>query len=119
VRIGVEIGQEAFPQEYTGTEEGRGVRYRQNPLLPWIALSGRLTPVELRLAPDLVPFGQVLLGATRVGPMGKAALGVEYKPDSRVRLAFGFEGGMLAYRYMNSTFFTRNIGVVYGISLSF
>lgn len=119
LRIGLEVGQEAFSQEYMGVENARGVRFRQNPLLPWAGLSGRLTPGSLQMSSNLFPFGEILLGATSLGPLCRAVGGVEYRPDSRVRFSLGVEGGVLAYRYMNNIFFTQKVGVNYGVSLSF
>ncbi|MBL0177412.1 MAG: hypothetical protein IPP94_19580 [Ignavibacteria bacterium] len=118
--IGLEAGQEAFPQNYSGSEEGRSVRYEQNLLTPWFGALYRYRPSWARMSPVLGPFAEAHAGITREWwPQTRLTLGLSYTPFPLLSFEAGLEGTLLAYPFQGSWFTTRKLGVTYGLVVSF
>ena len=115
---GLEFGQEAFSQRYSGIEYGKGVVYEQNLLTSWL-LAGyrhRFLPVFGAVEP------YVSLGAgttMQAWPLARFGAGFMYMPDRRVRFHLGLEGAVLAYPFQERWFSSERAGLSYGISLLF
>ncbi|GBD06664.1 hypothetical protein HRbin21_00461 [bacterium HR21] len=108
--VGVEIGSEAFPQEF---QSRTGTLYRQRPTLLWAGLWYQWTlPVG-----NPRPFVRATLGGTLIGPVGKATAGILLPLGAGLHASFGVEGTVLAYTFDTRWFVTRKIGLTYGITL--
>lgn len=118
-RVGIEVGQESFSQVFHGTDAGRSVRYEQNPILPWVGALYRHRWDALEGLGGVGPFLQFLGGGTRVGPLGRMALGIEYSPDDRVSFLLGAESTVLLYRSEGLWYGTSKLGITYGTSITF
>ncbi|NOY06969.1 MAG: hypothetical protein GXO82_10150 [Chlorobi bacterium] len=113
-QVGVEIGYEAFGKKYTINGEN-GILERQSyPVLPWI---GALYRYSMRNTAKFYPYGQVLFGGTRLGPLSKGIIGVSYSPDSRTTLSLGLEGSLLMYRNQSKWVSSSKAGITYGIAI--
>lgn len=120
-KLGIEVGQEAFPQNYDGTEHGVRVRYEQNLLTPWLTAVYNHDLRELSFIDDnLYPTIRFGIGITRERwPITRASAGLLWLPAPNVGLSVGVEGAMLAYSFQSTWFTTRKAGIVYGITLHF
>jgi hypothetical protein len=118
--LGLEVGQESFPQEYSGQENGQTVHYRQRPLLFWAGLTYQQRFNGLAIGDHIVPFAQGTVGATEVGGLGRLAAGLLYRADGRTTFSLGAEGSWLPYKFQGTWFTgTGKLGVTYGLSLLF
>ncbi len=115
---GIEFGREAFAQRFTQTLRGERATILQNPTLWWGAASYRYTPEALRWE-SLIPFTQLALGATPVGPFGRLKCGVHWIPESHVVFSSGVEGSALMYPVEGTLYTTTKVGVFYGIGIRF
>jgi hypothetical protein len=117
--VGVEVGQEAFPQKFIREHYGEELTYAQNPILFWYGASYRYSLKKVFIPNVLYPYVQVLGGFTKVGPLGRAQLGLSYSPDKRVTFNLGIEGSALWYNVQNKIYNTNKIGLTYGVSVSY
>ncbi len=115
--VGIEVGQETFPQTYTGVENNRTVEYRQRPLLIWSAI--RYRNDALPLAGRFSGFWSVGLGGTVVGPIARSEVGIEYGAGSGISLVAGIDATVLAYRFNANWFNTRRLAFSYGARVRF
>ncbi|MDT8322765.1 MAG: hypothetical protein RRA94_01535 [Bacteroidota bacterium] len=116
--IGIEAGQEAFPQNYNGIEDGGAVRYEQNPLAYWATAVYQFNGDAL--LPHVHPFAQVQLGgAVQLGALARATAGIKFKPFERIAIVIGAEGSMLLYRFQDKLFQTDKLGLTYGLAYEF
>ena len=118
--VGFEIGQEAFPQNFEGTEEGRHVWYEQNLLTVWVDAAYRNSFSQLRFFNSLIPFMQIGLGATREKWLhANATVGLELHPSQNVSLFAGYDGSLLLYKFQQTWFTTQKTGFTYGFGIQF
>jgi hypothetical protein len=116
--IGIEAGQEAFPQKFNGIEDGGAVRYEQNPLAYWATAVYQFNGDAL--LPHVHPFVQFQAGgAFQLGALARATAGIKFKPFERIAIVMGAEGSMLLYRFQGSWFQTDKIGLTYGLAYEF
>lgn len=116
--FGMEIGQEPFTQLANSTEAGM-LQNEQNPILFWVGLSYRGTLHKMSFLGDLQPYGQITLGSTQVGPMGKAIVGLQYNTTSGFGINLGLEGSLLYYQNNQTKSNTRKLGLTYGLQYKF
>lgn len=116
--FGMEIGQEPFTQLVSSPEEGL-LQNEQNPILFWVGLSYRGTLPKMAYLGDLQPYGQITLGSTQVGPMGKAIIGLQYNTMSGFGINLGLEGSLLYYQNNQTKSNTRKLGLTYGLQYKF
>ncbi len=114
--VGIEFGAEEYFQQYLNVVEGSLYRVSQNPLLTWAGIAYRYN-----VLPDspFSPFGQITLGGTRLGGLGRLMLGLTYAPESRVRFMLGAEGSALLYNHQNLWNASPKVGITYGVSITF
>jgi hypothetical protein len=117
--IGLEIGQEKFPQSFTLTAYGETKYQKQNPLLLWYGLVFRQSIPELFKIESIRPFAQLFLGTTTVGPLARGTIGLQYSPDRRVSLILGWESSYLLYKVQNTYYNTQKNGLTYGVSIRY
>ncbi|MBI5646133.1 MAG: hypothetical protein HY962_04310 [Ignavibacteriae bacterium] len=118
--LGLEGGQEAYPQEYEGTENGRTVRYQQNLLTPWIGVAYRYRPLWARSEAGVSGSIATHAGITReYWPQLRLAVGLQYAVIPPLSLELGIEGLLVAYPFQDRWFTTRKIGVTYGLLVAF
>ncbi|MCB2204734.1 hypothetical protein KQI65_08290 [bacterium] len=127
--IGVETGQEAFPQRFNGIqtqgiEAGKDVGYEQNPLAYWATAVYQFNGDAL--LPHVYPFVQLQAGGAfnldqgvGLGPLGRAVAGLKLKPFDRIAFVVGAEGSVLMYKFQNNWFRTEKLGLTYGLSYEF
>lgn len=115
--LGLEVGRETFAQVFEGDRNGQLIRYEQQPSALWAGLFYRYQTSPI--SNNFIPFGQVLLGGTTYGPIGRATVGMQYAPAGPLSFLFGVEGAMLAYRFQGSLFTSSKIGLTYGVAVRF
>ncbi|MDX9758369.1 MAG: hypothetical protein RBU27_04330, partial [Bacteroidota bacterium] len=116
--VGIEFGQEAFSQHYSGVEHGQAVRYEQNLLTSWLLAGYRHRFAPWRSLGSIEPYISTGVGSTfEAWPIARAGAGLMYMPDRRVRFHIGLEGVILAYPYQDRWFTSKRAGLTYGISV--
>lgn len=111
--FGVDIRQEFFFQDYTGSDEkGNLYLFEQNTNYPAIGFVGKYNIFENNY---LKPFAQVYLGGNKVGQIGRLLLGLELLPLSDYGFVIGVEGSTLRYFHEKNVFYSNKIGAYYGI----
>ncbi len=113
-QVGVEIGYEAFGKKYTINGENGLLERQSYPVLPWI---GAVYRYSARSTGKFYPYGQILFGGTRLGPLSKGIIGVSYSPDSRTTLSLGLEGSLFMYRNQSKWVSSSKAGITYGIAI--
>jgi hypothetical protein len=116
--VGIEAGRESFSQHFNGLENGMGVRYEQNPLAYWATAVYQFTGEPL--LPHVHPFIQIQAGgAFEIGGLGRATLGIKFRPFDRIAVIAGAEGSLMVYRFQSNWFSTNKVGMTYGLSYEF
>ena len=111
--FGFEIGQETFPiyevnesndleQRYSLIWGGASYRYRMNPISELL---------------DIQPFGQLLAGGTKYGPIMRSIIGVSWQPHSNFSFSFGVETSAMLYSYRNVWYGAQKVGLSYGVNI--
>jgi hypothetical protein len=114
--VGIEFGAEEYFQQYLNVVEGSLYRVSQNPLLTWAGIAYRFNALP---ESPFSPFGQITLGGTRMGGLGRLMFGLTYAPESRVRFMLGAEGSALLYNHQNLWNASPKVGITYGVSITF
>jgi negative regulator of sigma E activity len=118
--LGLEYGQEAFSQHYSGRENGKFVRYEQNLRSSWLVATVRQRLGRIEALAGLEPYAAISAGATfELWPLLKSGIGLMYMPDNRVRFHIGLEGALLAFPYQEQWFTSKRAGITYGLSVLF
>ncbi|MCZ7555685.1 MAG: hypothetical protein M5R41_04695 [Bacteroidia bacterium] len=118
--LGLEYGQEAFSQHYSGMENGKYVRYEQNLRSSWLIATVRQRMGRIESLAGFEPYASISAGATfELWPLLKGGFGLMYMPDNRVRFHIGLEGALLAFPYQEQWFTSKRAGITYGLSVLF
>jgi hypothetical protein len=117
--LGIEVGQEAFPQSFTRTQYEEILAQEQNPMLAWFGATYKYSMMNWFIPDILFPYVQVLGGVTKVGPLGRAQIGIQYRPDKRVSFSLGAEGSVLWYNVQGKVYDTKKLGLTYGVSIHY
>ena len=117
--LGLEVGQEAFPQSFIRDLYGEQLSQQQNPMLVWFGASYRYSMINLFIPEVLYPYAEVLGGMTKVGPLSRAQIGLQFRPDKRVTFNLGAEGAILWYNVQGKVYDTRKLGLTYGVSIHY
>ena len=116
--IGLEFGNETYPMVFEGDRNGQTLLYEQNPSTMWAGLTYRYTGNIFGAMP-IAPFGQVVLGGGKYGPVGRLAAGFQYAPSGNLSFLLGVESSALAYRHQSNWYLSPKIGLTYGMSVNF
>lgn len=117
--VGVEMGQETWPQTYQGSVNGMPVEYSQTPALFWIGATYRHAFAELPFVDGLRPFAEITGGyAWSQGPLGRAQVGLSYQPSSAIAFTLGIDGAGLNYSNQGQNFTSLKWGVTYGVVIN-
>jgi negative regulator of sigma E activity len=118
-RIGIEIGREPFSQIFTNMENGRLVRYEQNPMLFWAGLSYRYNLDRVGSIANGEPFIQLIAGSSESGLLSKGLMGMQFRTDNGLGFFLGLEGSLLFFENQKSYFTTKKIGLTYSMFFDF
>lgn len=116
--LGFEVGNEAYPMIFEGDRNGQVVRYEQYPSTVWAGVTYRFTGSVLGALP-LQPYGQVLVGGSKFGPMGRMQAGLQYAPAGPLVFLLGVEGSAMTFTYQNAWYVSPKFGLTYGMALRF
>ncbi len=116
--VGVEFGNEAFAMSFEGQRNGQTILYEQQPLSMWAGVTYRHTFPALGNS-GFSPFGQVLVGGSKFGPLGRLSAGMIYSPAGPLSFIFGLEGSTMAYQFENAWYGSSKIGLTYGVAIRF
>ncbi|CAN5549584.1 hypothetical protein BH10BAC6_BH10BAC6_00150 [soil metagenome] len=117
--VGVEMGQETWPQTYQGTVNGMPVEYTQTPALFWIGATYRHAFAEFNFVEGLRPFAEITGGfAWSQGPLGRAQAGLSYQPSSAIAFTLGVDVAGLNYNNQGQNFTSFKWGATYGVVIN-
>jgi len=116
--VGLEFGNESYPMVFEGDRNGQLVRYEQYPTTYFAGVNYRYTGNNFGKWP-IAPFGQVMAGGSKFGPVGRLAAGFEYSPAGPFSFLLGAETSAMAYNYQNSWYVSPKVGVTYGMIIKF
>lgn len=116
---GIEIGREPFMLKYSGTVNGRTVRYEQQSsmLLGGLIVQARTNPIESFM--DIQPVGTLFLGGSEIGMMGRVSSGIYYPLSANVYFYGGLEYSLMNFTYQSNSFTTQKVGFTYGLHITF
>ena len=119
VRVGAEVGFEAYHQVFTTLRDGRPVEVDQTPVLAWFGGTAEWAPSEFDLLlTGLRPFASLTGGyALAQGPMGNIVVGLQYQPLGPLRMSAGYSYGMLGFRDTGNWFVSKKYGFTYALSV--
>jgi len=116
--VGMEFGNESYAMSFEGERDGQIVRYEQQPSSMWAGITYRHTLNTIGKT-AFAPFGQILLGGTKFGPLGRVSAGITYAPSGPLSFIFGVEGSTMAYQFQDTWFGSSKIGLTYGVAVRF
>lgn len=86
----------------------------------WVGVSYQFRAGALDRRGTIRPFAQAVVGGTFAGdPLGKATIGLLWKPSRRVSVGAGIEGSALIFRQEGEWGSSRKIGATYGVQIEF
>lgn len=113
---GLDMRQEFFFQEYDGTDdEGLPYKYEQHTNYFAVGIVGRYDFLKTKYYNG---FGQLYLGANKVGPVGRGLVGFEINPSSKYGFIIGIEGSVLRFYHGENYFVSPKIGLHYGVKFN-
>jgi hypothetical protein len=117
--FGLEAGREAYPQVFTKVLYGDKTEVDQNPTYFWYGATYKLSLSEFFVPKIFYPYAQIFGGATTVGPLARAMVGLQYRPDKRVTFNLGAEASILYYNFQGTLYDSRKYGLTYGVSINY
>lgn len=117
--LGIEVGRQAFPQEFTRRVGNQDIQYRQTPELFWAGPSYRRQFRDWSIGGIVTPVGQTMIGWTQTGPTARAMVGLAITPERRLSMTLGIEGAWLWYPVQGRFYTTSMIGISYGLHYRF
>ncbi|MDQ1267089.1 MAG: hypothetical protein QG635_2242 [Bacteroidota bacterium] len=119
--VGLDFRQETFYQVFEGTDEKRNLyRYEQQPNITSLGMDLRFAYKDLFFNNGILyPIGQIYLGGTGAGFIGRGMLGFEYSPYNGIGFILGAEYSGLFYQHQGNNNNTGKIGMHYGIVFGF
>lgn len=116
--LGFEVGNEAYPMVFEGDRNGQIVRYEQYPSTAWAGITYRYSGAAFGTLP-ISPYGQVLVGGSKFGPMGRLQAGLQYAPAGPLVFLLGVEGSAMTFTYQNAWYVSPKLGLTYGMAFRF
>lgn len=115
--IGVNIGYDNFPQEFLRNIQGKEFTQIQSPDLVYLGITYRYNYFQSPTNQFLIPYLDVMLGGTQVGPIIKAQIGANIPIWNRVGLNIGLLNSLLIYNVENTIYSTNKLNFVYGLNI--
>jgi negative regulator of sigma E activity len=109
-QIGFLFGREPFSIQVLNESNGQ---YENNPNQPvtWAGVSGRYQFSNLTFANSFIPFGNMVLGATEYGMLGKFGTGLQYNITNSIGTALGLEYSLLSYSNQSQNIIYNKFGL--------
>lgn len=114
--VGVEIGQEAFLQQYDRNLDDVVVRVTQYPSLFWAGPFIRFRPLDV-LPAGFIPTFSLQGALAQGGVMARGSVGITYSVTSTLSLTLGYETAQLWFVADGTTRRSINNGWTYGLSV--
>lgn len=115
--IGLDIRQETFFQRFDGEDiYSLPVTYEQQPNFTSYGIVFRY---DSRSNKSIRPFYQGIVGANKIGLIGRASAGLAYSPYSDISFLLGLEYSYMGYAHQNKLFGSQKFGLNYGVSFKF
>ena len=92
---------------------------RENRMLDVVGAVWKLSLPEYGMFDLVYPYLRTLVGATKLGPVGKVRAGLEMYPSNYSMLNVGIEGGMLRYMVDDIPYYTAKLNFTFGVALAF
>jgi hypothetical protein len=116
ISVGADIRQETFFQVFEGDSAGLKFRYSQQPNFTSYGLIMRYNITHWG---DFSPMGQIYIGGTNAGLIGRLMAGMAYSPYPDISFMLGIEYSGLKYTHQVQGYNASKLGVNYGVGFSF
>jgi hypothetical protein len=116
-QIGLVVGRDNFPQNFSHVIDGQEYKMMQNPNLYYLGFGYKFTPRYILTQSYLLPFAYTLVSGTAIGPYIKLQGGLELNFISRLSMFVGIENGNLIYNVDNKIYSTNKVNFVYGLNI--
>lgn len=113
--IGVDLGYESVLMSWESTQGSDRLRIDQQPNLLWGGVSMRYDATEYTMFDRFSPYAQMTVGGTRVGPAGRAALGLSVNILQGIDIYGGADASAWIYSHDGTLRLTDRIGWTFGI----
>ncbi len=115
--IGLNVGYENFPQEFTRTIQGKQFLQIQSPNLLYMGISYRYNYFQVPFGGAFIPYFDLTIGGTQVGPIIKGQIGANIPVWNLIALNIGLHNSMLIYNVENKIYSTNKFNFVYGLNI--
>lgn len=105
------------PSGRADSTDGEAALSTLDPTIEWLGVGYRFRAPGLDRLGLIRPEVQAALGISAVGPIGRASIGLAWKPGTHISLSAGVEGTGVIYSREGETYTSRRIGVVYGVEI--
>ena len=113
------FGQEKFGQTFDKTDDEVITTISQNPLLFWAGTAYQRNFKNLSPFEFIYPYTRILAGGTRLGPVFKETIGIEYTPDNAVSFKFGIDATQMLYPAFGKLKVSDKIAFTYGVFIRY
>jgi len=117
--LGFTLGSDNFPQEFSRNISGKKYTQIQNPQLYYLGLNYSYKFSDWFSQSYLLPYVDIMAGATKIGPILRAQLGLNIPIFARLQANIGVGNSLLVYNAENIVYFTNKFNFIYGVSLKF
>lgn len=118
--LGVEVGREAFVQNFQGRINNRLSRIEQYPELWNVGIMANYHIWDIVLLNNTALMGESFIGgAVNGGPIGRQTLGIRYDLSEGISLMGGMQFSAMFFQFQKEWFSTFKYGVTYGIQYNF
>ncbi len=115
--LGLNIGYDYFPMEFTREIQGKQFTQIQSPDLVYLGITYRYNYFESPTNSFMIPYFDFMIGGTQIGPLLKAQIGASIPIWNRIALNLGIHNSLLIYNVDNTIYSTNKLNFVYGINL--
>lgn len=115
--FGLNVGYDNFPQEFIREIQGKQITQIQSPNLIYLGITYRYNYFQSPTNPLMIPYFDLMLGGTQVGPLVKAQIGANFPVWNGIALNIGFNNSLLIYNVDNNIYSTNKLNFVYGINI--
>ncbi len=117
--LGFTLGSDNFPQEFSRIISGKEYTQIQNPQLYYLGLNYSYKFSDWFSQSYLLPYVDIMAGATKIGPMLRAQLGLNIPIFARLQANIGVGNSLLVYNAEDIVYFSNKVNFIYGVSLKF
>ena len=114
--FGFTLGSDNFPQEFSRLISGKKYIQIQNPQLYYLGLNYSYKFSNWFSQSYLLPYVDIMAGATKIGPILRAQLGINIPIFARFQANVGIGNSLILYNVENVIYTSNKFNFIYGVS---